>query len=232
MDPDSGYNSQLQPAGTNTGRKLLLLAAGIMVLFVVLVFALTHSGGGNTKNTGGAAGGKQGSVTLMYKLPNTSGVAVSFNNKKATPAKGTTYNLDPGNYTVEIKKNGYNTFSTKFPLAAGQTVAINVDLTPAKQSTTTQISSLSQIIFLPDGFAAKATITDPPQYFYDNTWAVIKTSTPDDSILWLAVNYQPQNGGWILMSDPTQAFDTTVAAQLPPDVQNYLEQFSAIGGED
>jgi hypothetical protein len=227
MDPDSGYNAQQPATGSNMGRKLLALGVAIALLFTGLIFAITHSGGSSAKDTGGASSGKQGSVIMAYKLSDTSGISVYFNNKKATPTKGTTYNLDPDNYTLDVKKSGYETFSTKFSLAAGQTLAINVNLTASKESLA-HIDGLSQIIFLPDGFAATATMTGDPQYFYNNTWAVIQAGTPDEPRLWLTVNYQAKNGGWILMADPAEAYDPTVAGQFPQDVQTYLNQFSAI----
>ena len=214
MDPDSGYNSTPSDNGANNGRKLLILGVVVLLLFAGMLIFFTRSSGSSPSSKSSTADSKQGSVTLAYKLSDTSGISVYFNNKQTKPAKGTTFNLNAGNYTMDIKKSNYSTFSTKFSLAAGQALAINVNLQPSKQSTA-QISDLSQIMFLPDGFAAKATILGAPQYFYDNTWTAFQVSTPDDPQLWIVANYQPQNGGWALMADPTIVFQTDNAARLP-----------------
>jgi hypothetical protein len=230
MNPEQQYTSYKNPQD-NQGRKLLILGGVVLVLLMGLVFLFTRGGNSpSTKSTGGAAGGKQGSVVLQYKLDDTSGVTAAFNGKVTKAAKGTTYNLDPASYTAKISKPGYKDFTSKFSLKAGQTVLINVNLQLANPASA-DVTNVTQIDYLPAGIAGAATITST-KYFYDNTWVVLTVDTPDDSGLFLIANYKGDTQTWVSMIDPTLVFDTNTASRLPTEIQQYLTSLNVVGTED
>jgi hypothetical protein len=230
MNPDQQYTNYKAPQD-NQARKLLILGGAVLVMLMVLVFVFTHGGSSpSTSNTGGAAGGKQGSVVLQYKIDDTSGFTARFNGKVTKPAKGTTYNLNPADYTLKLSGDGYKDFTSKFSLKAGQTLLINVNVQPSNPASV-DVTSAAQIDYLPAGIAGAATITST-KYFYDNTWVVLTVDTPEDSGLFLVANYKGDTQSWVSIVDPTVIFDATTASRLPAEIQQYLTDLNVVGTED
>lgn len=187
-----------------------LFIVGVLILAIVGVLGFTAN----------KAATKQGEVILAYNLANAEGITATFNGKRVAPSKGsaTTYALDPGTYKLLVSKPGFHTFSTQLPVAAGQPVTVNVQLSLIADSTITSVDQLS----LPGG-SLPGTQIGKPQYFYANTWAVLSLQAPGTDSGVVIVTYDAVSGLWHTAQGPGTRFDPANAQKLPPLVQGYLK---------
>jgi len=199
-----------QPINNSRNRLIVIVIVALSVLVLALgLWRVLHKSG-NIPPT-------RGKVVVSYSPADLNDVSISFNGKKQT-GSGTppTYNLTPGTYSLTITTPGYKSFSAKVPVMLGKTVLVNAQLTP---TTALTISNPSQITLPSD--VSNVSIVDA-QYFYNNSWAILHVNTATDSGAILVLRRSQTSGGWKTVLGPAIGFDPTSINDLPPLVQQYL----------
>ncbi|HEY4161114.1 MAG TPA: PEGA domain-containing protein [Candidatus Saccharimonadales bacterium] len=190
---------------------------GILIVIILVVIGgslfLMKQGHGPTGTTATA------SISITYSgIPDTQGISVTFNSQAATPTNTGSYQVNPGTYTIDISKPGYQTFTTQLTADAAQSYTVNAQLQLIKPPAA--ISSIQQLNTATLDLPQAATIAGT-NYFYNNTWAVVLASAYGSNAV-LVAEYNLSLGTWDVVLGPGTSFTSADMQQLPEQVSGYL----------
>jgi len=256
MEPQNNnpypYNYLASPGNTpqsDPSRKRLILALVIIAIFMIACIVISVVAKLNPPQNNAAVAvtnsHTKGTVDVaLQNLPDTNTLAVSINNKplpNLSISSSDTFSdqLAAGNYSLQVTKLGYTSFSVQFSVTSNKITDINVNLQPAENTT---ITSWDQLGSPPDPAlwdAPSFIKTTAPNisivtvtYFYNKTWAVVET---DDGIT-PASAYDVAGGGggyeiaennfstdtWAPIAGTSEFFANADVLKTPPLVQSYL----------
>lgn len=192
-------------------------AKKILILVTVVVLALIIVTGGLDYNDK-----QRGYVNLNLELPtqlDVFGVSLTINGKSYyVTGIQDSYTLHDGSYTLDIKKAGYNEFTTTIDIKTGSNFLINVPFqlssTPPKISAPT-LSSL--------GVKQAGVQITGINYFNNSSWAVLNLSLDGSDGAVLVAQYDAATESWISALGPGTSFLPSAVQVLPSSVQQYLQ---------
>jgi hypothetical protein len=205
MYPEYSGTPQNNPNFHNR-RMLVGVVAAVLVVFAG-VWLTTHR----------HSTPSQGTMTVQYTPADVSGVSITIGGTqqktKASPAE---YRLTPGSYTLKITAPGYHDFTATVPITLSQTTLVNAQLTPREQASITSPSQLA----LPAEVGAVTILN--VQYFYNNSWAVVRLNTTYDTDAVLVMQRDQGTSTWKIVVGPALGIDPNTDSSLPTLIQQYL----------
>ena len=161
-----------------------------------------------------------GSLEIALQVPDTNNIVATLNNKPINFNKlQTNYTLKAENYTLSIKKSGYEDLSAQFTIQAGRPIIINAALQRLPTPKLTNLATVKP----PPGVSIQGWAIANATYFYNNTWAFVDARTTGGLGAFFVLQYDDVARTWKVILGPETVFTSEDVQNLPADVQDYLQ---------
>lgn len=182
---------------------LACLAVGIVVFAATRTQIVSH----------------KGQVVVLVSTPSLDDTTITLDGVQLEPIlssdNSATYQVTKGSHKVSVTKLGYMPFTQAFSVNTGKVTSIYAKLLLNSDSTITNAEQIG--------------ITNPTvrllgvSYFYDKTWAVSQVQLAGTDPAYIIASYNAAQSVWETVAGPGTSFDDDTIANLPNDVQTYVQ---------